>query len=234
MSVLKRKVIQKLAKESVTDQIYEVLKDYITSKEWEPGHKLPSENELAEQFGVSRMSVRMVLQKLNTLGLTETRVGEGTFVKKFDFKSYLSEVSEFVIDQDMVFDLNEFRMYFELPMLQLAINKATDEEIIILEEKTKKFLRAENIDELARYDYEFHLEICKMGKNTLFIMFFEQAAGLIQNYLRTNIAASLNGIKTVKDIFDYHKEIVNAIKARKFEEAKCVYINMMNVLWDSQ
>lgn len=47
----------------------------------EAGGKIPSENELAQQFGVSRVTVRNALQKLSALELLETRFGEGSFVR---------------------------------------------------------------------------------------------------------------------------------------------------------
>ncbi len=50
-------------------------------RSWKPGQKLPSENELAAQFGVSRVTVRNALQRLSGLGLLETRFGEGSFIR---------------------------------------------------------------------------------------------------------------------------------------------------------
>ena len=56
--------IQSIKKEMLTDQIYSTLKEMILSGQWPEGYRLPSEPELAAQFGVSRMSLRMALQKL--------------------------------------------------------------------------------------------------------------------------------------------------------------------------
>ena len=56
--------IQKISRASIGDQVYQQMKDQIVNGEWKAGDRLPSENELAEQFGVSRVTVRGALQKL--------------------------------------------------------------------------------------------------------------------------------------------------------------------------
>lgn len=47
----------------------------------------PSESDLADLFGVNRLTVRLALQKLNTLGILDTRVGDGTYVCAFVLKN---------------------------------------------------------------------------------------------------------------------------------------------------
>ena len=72
--------IQKISRASIGDQVYQQMKDQIVNGEWKAGDRLPSENELAEQFGVSRVTVRGALQKLAALGLIETKLGDGSYV----------------------------------------------------------------------------------------------------------------------------------------------------------
>ena len=50
--------VPKLSRISITDQIYQVLIQKITSGEWKIGEKIPSEIDLAEQLGVSRPSLK--------------------------------------------------------------------------------------------------------------------------------------------------------------------------------
>ena len=76
---------RKISKISVVDQVADEMKEKIVSGEWKPGDKLPSESDIAQMYGVNRLSVRMALQKLGTLGIIETRVGEGSFVQEFSF-----------------------------------------------------------------------------------------------------------------------------------------------------
>jgi GntR family transcriptional regulator len=60
-------------------RIHSNLRQRITSGQWSPGSPLPSQRELADEFGVSVMTLRQALQLLTDEGLIETRHGSGTF-----------------------------------------------------------------------------------------------------------------------------------------------------------
>ena len=83
----------KIRRLSVVDQVSDSIKQSLLDQVWKEGDKLPSEGELAEYYGVNRLSVRMALQKLSTLGLIETRVGEGSFVAHFSVQPIFSELA---------------------------------------------------------------------------------------------------------------------------------------------
>jgi GntR family transcriptional regulator len=61
-------------------QIRNTIKDWIANKEYSYGDKIPSENELAELFHVTRLTVRQGLAILVQEGLLVRKRGEGTFV----------------------------------------------------------------------------------------------------------------------------------------------------------
>ena len=62
-------------------QIFLVLRDGILAKRYGPGTALPSEDALARQFGVSRVTLRAAMASLEQSELVERRQGVGTFVK---------------------------------------------------------------------------------------------------------------------------------------------------------
>lgn len=62
-------------------QIKRLLKAQIENGDYPVGSQLPSERELAQRFNVSRMTARQALQALAQEGLTQSRVGTGTFVR---------------------------------------------------------------------------------------------------------------------------------------------------------
>ncbi len=62
-------------------QIYNQLRLTLANREYVPGDKLPSENELVEQFGASRPTIGRALAQLENEGLVERRPGSGTFVR---------------------------------------------------------------------------------------------------------------------------------------------------------
>ena len=61
-------------------QIKQTIKGWIVNKEFGPGDKIPSENELADRFKVSRLTVRQAISQLVQEGFLNSRRGQGTFV----------------------------------------------------------------------------------------------------------------------------------------------------------
>jgi GntR family transcriptional regulator len=61
-------------------RIHGYLRDRITSGQWPAGSPLPAQRELADEFGVSLMTLRQALQLLIDDGLVDTRHGSGTYV----------------------------------------------------------------------------------------------------------------------------------------------------------
>ena len=74
--------MKKIERVNLTDQIYEQIVSNIMQGTWAVGDKLPSESELADSMGVSRVSVRAAIQKACAIGLIETKVGRGVFCKE--------------------------------------------------------------------------------------------------------------------------------------------------------
>lgn len=81
-------------------QIKEAIKSWIINKEFTSGTKIPSENELAEKFNVSRLTVRQATSQLIQEGFLNSKRGEGTFVTDNEnlINSFSLEFSGFMND----------------------------------------------------------------------------------------------------------------------------------------
>lgn len=77
-------------------QIYEFLKEKIISKEIVPGQQLPTELELADQFGVSRITSKNALNQLESEGLVYRKQGKGTFVSASAPKIYTQSMNKVI------------------------------------------------------------------------------------------------------------------------------------------
>ncbi|HET6872893.1 MAG TPA: GntR family transcriptional regulator [Sporolactobacillaceae bacterium] len=71
-------------------QLKEILKEKIESRDWVPGEKIPSENELIVQYDISRNTVKKALDDLVQDGLLNRIQGKGTFVSKPKFEQSLT------------------------------------------------------------------------------------------------------------------------------------------------
>ena len=165
----------RIRKVSASEQVCEAIQAQISSGVWKVGDKLPSESELAAKFGVNRLTVRMALQKLNALGIVETRTGSGTFVIEFDFESYLKTASRFYEQSGMMQNVTEFRNHIEIECARIAIERATEEDLAELERLALKHREAwadtegltheEWCKRVAAADLAFHEHVCRISHN---------------------------------------------------------------------
>ena len=76
-------------------QLQEVLKAEIESRRWRADDQIPTETQIAERFGVSKITVRQALQKLVDLGYVRREQGRGTFVARRKFDEGPRELTSF-------------------------------------------------------------------------------------------------------------------------------------------
>lgn len=116
------------ASSAITDQI----RTAITSGRVKQGERLPSERELASQFGVSRVTVRDALRALEATGLVEIRVGArgGAFVRAPSGSVVAQAMSDMLLMSDVgPENVVEARLMVELGTVTLACARATDEDL---------------------------------------------------------------------------------------------------------
>lgn len=232
----------KIEKQTAYHQVYEKMKENILSHFWETGEKLPSENDLSQLFGVNRLTIRMALQRLNAYGLTETRVGDGTYVKDFDFSSYINEIQDLYEDPKMIEDVWEFRHLIEIECARLAMERATAEEMFELERICTEYetlkasapmpISEKDLNAMVEMDTAFHYQICKMSHNTLLIYSYSVAKSTIKKHIKMALKERIDGwTKRQVSISagDYrHRAILDAIKAKDFPMCKKLYSDMIN------
>jgi len=90
--------INRQSKLPLYQQLYEVLRGNITRGEWKPGDLIPAESELIEQYGVSRITVRQVLDMLVQEGLIYRQRGRGSFVAHPAVEQVLQRLVSFTDD----------------------------------------------------------------------------------------------------------------------------------------
>lgn len=157
---------QKKAKlsERTSDRLYEMI---VEEQRYMPGSKLPNENELSGELGVSRTTLREAISFLAAQGVLEIRRGKGTFVAE----SLPAEGLDLTAlaglrSRVRAKDLFEMRLIFEPATVALACQRAGDEELRLIRRK------AERVEEIAAAggdwplaDQEFHWAIIKASHN---------------------------------------------------------------------
>jgi len=177
-------------RDKVSQQVFDDLRTRIVAGEFLPGEKLPSETALTEWYGVSRATVRAALQKLDTLGQVETRVGEGTFVHGDGLTRLMTEVGAVVAQESMTPFIAELRDAVEGKAAELAAQRASDDELhefLILANKLVELSESGDLEAYLAADYEFHLTLCRLSQNALFEMVWLSIGGLFKMAIRANL-----------------------------------------------
>jgi GntR family transcriptional repressor for pyruvate dehydrogenase complex len=168
--------------ENAVDQIQTL----ILKKKYNPGDRLPSERGLAEQFRISRHSLREGLRILDVMGLIEIRVGDGIYVKEVDFLPYIESLnlsirSRLQVERDTFVKLWGARKILEMGMVDLAAKQVSDSFLKSLWwciEEMKK-----NIDHQEAFisaGIRFHRLIAEIAQNEILILIWDMLANLMR------------------------------------------------------
>jgi GntR family transcriptional repressor for pyruvate dehydrogenase complex len=186
-----------------------------------PGDRLPTERDLAERFGVSRVTVRDALRALETAGLVEIRVGAagGAFVTAPSSRVVGEGISNMLmmsqVDPD---EIAETRLIMELGTVELAVERATDEDVDALRDLVE---RAAAAFEAGRYDTalarEFHSRLALASHNRAIEMVTATFAGpLSMHAVREREPPQIAHERSI----DEHRRLVKAIAKRDVKAAK--------------
>lgn len=206
-----------IRKESIGEQVLTQMKEQILSGEWKEGTKIPSENQLCDTFGVSRVTVRQAIQKLVALGLLETRLGEGSYVKGFNLESFIKGVipSEYLTPSDMM-ELMRFRVHFEPMVAAWAAECVTDGQIQEMEETLRNMIACqEDHEKYVVYDNEFHLILTRSTGNQIASFFGE----MIKDVMTQSMKIITEGFGTEHGIL-CHRRIIDALKEHDVEKVR--------------
>lgn len=158
-------------KGSVINGVVDYIKKNIQNGTWMVGDKIPSENQLCKELGVSRMSVRAAIQQFIALGVLESQHGKGTFLISEDvslFTPVQKEEKNSPETMKALKDILDFRSIIE-PEICLRVAPKADQEFI---DKLNGYLdiMRESVGQAERFveaDMNFHLEICRACDNPM-------------------------------------------------------------------
>ncbi len=189
------------------------LLDLITvQKKYCPGDKLPNENELSTELGVSRTTLREAIQYLTTQGVLEIRRGKGTFVAEESKAQQEFGFDELNVMHIKIKDLYELRMMLEPDMAYFATLRATDEEIEEILELGEKLetIRKDDDQEDPVLNENFHIAIAQASHNEFGIKLMKIInKALVQAFHESAINQTL-----FVDLMDDHRMIMNYLRLR--------------------
>lgn len=201
---------------SPIEKVYDYTMEKIVSKQWKAGMKIMSENQLAKELDVSRISVRQALEKLVAFGLLVKKQGSGTVVNEIDSSSLFKNlVPILALAENDIQAILQFRVYFE-PANVIMFMQNYDDNILTRLKVCYENMVA-NYDDPEKYhlyDYEFHNLIAKGTKNPIVLGISE----ILHSILKYNLKQLYQDLGPERAKY-YHQQIIYAIENKDGEMA---------------
>ena len=193
------------------------IRSAILSGRFRPGDRLPTERELAAQFGVSRVTVRDALRALEASGLIRVRVGGqgGPYVAEPDVALLSESLGTHLRLLGTTFrELAEARLALETTAARLAAERSTPEDLVALEHAAQGETQATSGS--AARSLDFHTTLVTAAHNGALLAMFMATRALIQEAFDTLHARQPDlAVAAVRA----HTELYRAIAARDGETA---------------
>jgi GntR family transcriptional repressor for pyruvate dehydrogenase complex len=212
--------VSPIQKASATAKVFKALYDMIATGRFQRGQRLPSQDELAKQFGVSRNTLREAINQLAAMGLLSSHQGVGTLVEPPTPGGYLSGLSgHLLLDPLSVREFIEARICIERNAVRLAVARAGPQDVErlrhILEKQGKAFKQA-RVAEFTRQDAAFHLELTRMCGNRVLLKFLETIQDMLQRFIGE--VALLPG--AMEGALEFHARVIEALEVKDADRAE--------------
>jgi GntR family transcriptional repressor for pyruvate dehydrogenase complex len=204
----------------VSQVIVDQIKVLIRDGRLQPGDRLPSERDLCQRFGVSRVTVREALRVLEASGLLSIRVGAhgGAFLTTPSAERLGEGLADLIsLAALTAANVTEARIIVELGILPLAVERATEEDIAALYAMVDE---AEGALEAGTYTVEhsaaFHIRVAECTHNPAIEMLMQSFHGPMRMSIEESHVGAPMGHRGAEE----HRDLTQAIEARDLARAR--------------
>lgn len=194
-------------KQSPVQLVYDDIRNKIIRRQMFPGNRI-IEEDLAQELGTSRTSIRSALQQLRQDGFVEIIPNRGSFVVQPTLEDIIA--------------LYDVRLTLESGAIKAAVENATDDTIRYLEHNLRQQLELDKNFSISAYsalNRDFHWQIAKASRNPYYERFLAEVYNKVEVYM-------LFYDKSIDNSYSYssHKEMLTAICERDLNRAEAAVI----------
>jgi DNA-binding FadR family transcriptional regulator len=226
--MLKNFQTQLVDRRRLYQQIADDVERLILDGTFPPESRLPSEQELATKYGVSRNVIREALKSLKEIGLVSIHTGSGTYVRRPTMKPVAEALNRFVRHSLPEFSLTHFyelRRMVEPDSASLAAQRAEEEDIAaILATLRMMDMNKDDLEAWSCADLEFHRTIAAATHNPL----IRSLIDALIDPLRVVIAAGHAEPFGTQAGLEAHSRIASAIQTHDSETAFSAMLEHLN------
>ena len=205
----------------ISQNIANIISDMIfLEKRYKPNDKLPNENQLAEELGVSRTTIREAVKTLVANGVLTIERGRGTYVTAQPGAQNDPFGISYIEDKKkLVNNWFEMRLILEPANVRLVVERASDEEIqeiIDCEKKAAELIRSGKSFSAA--DQQFHAAIAKATHNNVIELMLPAIEVAIRDAINTAVYVGA-GERALENALTNHHNIAHFIEQRDADGA---------------
>lgn len=205
--------------ETIVQRIIGQFTQSLIRGELKPGDRLPPEPELADALGVSRTALREALKTLAGLGVIQSKRRGGTYIATAISESMFNPlIFSLIIEKGSKEEILELRILLEVDAIELAMEKAQEEDFAHLEQELDEFqhrMDCGQFDLLSELDVQFHLRILEMSRNPAFI----RIGRTVMQLFAFPIGKALKELGPTK-VLESHRELLEIMKRKDLTAAR--------------
>ncbi|MDT0266374.1 FadR/GntR family transcriptional regulator [Streptomyces sp. DSM 44915] len=198
---------------SLTDDAIARIRELIRSGALPPGAKLPPEQRLAAELGLSRNLMREAVKALVVAGVLEIRRGDGTYVTSLQPRLLLAGLSVAVelLHGETLLELTETRRLFEPVATGLAARRMTPEALAVVAGELAAMRAArDDVAALVQHDAAFHRAVLAATGNETLLSLLDGISG---RTLRGRVWRGLVDERSADRTLAEHEAIYQALAA---------------------
>jgi GntR family transcriptional repressor for pyruvate dehydrogenase complex len=212
-------VLPNIKQPNLKNKVYELLLDMVVDGKYKDNDLLPPERILCEELGVSRTVVREAVKSLESRGVLKVIHGKGIRVIPATsndiseaFTLYLRRKNRNASMKDLI----EIRFSIETEIARYAAMRSSAGDAATLEGIVDRMSElANDYDEFAAADLEFHLRLAYIARNIIFTTVIEALVVPLMTSFKETVSA-LDNSRSVRE----HAEIARSVRRNDAVEAK--------------
>ena len=175
LSAERKPALKPLERVRLSDQAAAALKRHIALGIYPAGARLPTENELAGQLGVTRLTIREALVQLEASGFTSTRHGSGTFVVDLAAEATLDQLADLLhagreLDPAEAIAMMQLREIVVAGFAPAMLERVTPQQLDGLREVVAEERRGGSPEAMAALDYRFDETLAQASGNLFYLL----------------------------------------------------------------
>jgi len=214
------------SRRSLAEDLAEQLLEQIIEGHYGAGTALPSELDLAQRAGVSRLTVREAIKTLRASNIVSIHRGRGTYVNPPDQWTALEPVLRAARSADTTreaagipYRLLEARRIIEVSVAELAAARRTDDDLAAMDTALTEMVdsaRSGDVDAFVTADIAFHRAVLDAARNPFIAAMFDPLGRLLVEARRQTSSHE----KIREHAIEHHRNVLNAIRSGDAERAR--------------